>query len=54
MGGKSNREGIYVCLWLIHFTVQQKLTQYCKATILQKKKKDSSFFFSADHAGPLR
>ena len=25
-------------LWLIHFDVQQKITQkYCKATILQKK-----------------
>ena len=24
-------------LWLIHFDVQQKITQPCKATILQKK-----------------
>ena len=23
----------YVYLWLIHFTIQQKLTQHCKATI---------------------
>ena len=23
-------------LWLIHFDVQQKITQHCKATILQK------------------
>ena len=27
--------GIYVCIWLIHFGVQQKLTQYCEAIILQ-------------------
>ena len=25
----------YVCIWLIHFVVQQKLTQYCEAIILQ-------------------
>ena len=24
-------------IWLIHFPVQQKLTQHCKATILQEK-----------------
>ena len=27
--------GTYVCIWLIHFVVQQKLTQYCEAIILQ-------------------
>ena len=26
-------------VYLIHFAVQQKLTQHCKATILQLKKK---------------
>ena len=36
MGGRSPREGIYAYIPLIHFTVQQKLTQYCEATILQK------------------
>ena len=25
----------FLCLWLIHFAVQQKRTQHCKATILQ-------------------
>ena len=42
MGRKSKEEGIYVHMWLIHFAVQQKLTQHCKATRLQfkKKKKD--------------
>ena len=25
--------------WLIHFAVQQKLAQHCKATVLQFKKK---------------
>ena len=33
-------EEIYVYVWLIVFTVQQKLTQqYCKSTIFQLKKK---------------
>ena len=26
--------GTYVCIWLILFVVQQKLTQYCEAFIL--------------------
>ena len=38
MGRKSKKEGIYVYIWLIHFAVQQKLTQQCKATTLQYKK----------------
>ena len=37
VGGVSQREGIYVYIWLIHFAVQQKLTQHCKATIKEKK-----------------
>ena len=37
VGGVSPREGIYVYIWLIHFAVQQKLTQHCKATIKEKK-----------------
>ena len=36
-GGREAQEGgdmgIYVCIWLIHFVVQQKLTQYCKSKI---------------------
>ena len=35
MGRKSKEEGIDVYVWLIHLAVQQKLTQHCKATILQ-------------------
>ena len=27
--------GTYVCTWLTHFGVQQKLTQYSEAIILQ-------------------
>ena len=27
--------GVYVHMWLIHFTVQKKLTLHCKATIPQ-------------------
>ena len=38
-GGREAQEGgdmgIYVYMWLIHFVVQQKLTQQCKAIILQ-------------------
>ena len=37
--GRSKREGIYVYIQLIHFTVQEKLTQRCKAILLQLKKK---------------
>ena len=37
--GKEAQEGgdmeTYVCIRLIHFGVQQKLTQYCEAIILQ-------------------
>ena len=41
VGGRLQREGIYVYIELIHFVVQQKLTQHCKAIILQFKKKRS-------------
>ena len=38
--GRETQEGgdmgIYVCIWLIHFVVQQKLTQYCEAIISNK------------------
>ena len=30
---------IYICIWLIHFIEEQKLTRYCKAIILKFKKK---------------
>ena len=32
---KEGDMGTYVCIWLIHFVGQQKLTQYCEAIILQ-------------------
>ena len=35
MGEMSEREKIYVYLHLIHFVGQEKLTQECKAIILQ-------------------
>ena len=45
--GRETQEGGYmgtcVCIWLIHFAVQQKLTQHFKAIILQLKKKALSF-----------
>ena len=34
VGGRFKREGIYVYIELIHFSVQKKLTQHCKATLL--------------------
>ena len=38
-GGRETQEGgdmgIYIDIWLIHFVIQQKLTLYCKAIILQ-------------------
>ena len=38
-GGLNEKEiqkrGIYVCMWLIYFDIQQKLTQNRKAAILQ-------------------
>ena len=35
VGGRSRREGLKVYIKLIHFIVQQKLTQHCKAILLQ-------------------
>ena len=37
VGGRIQREGTYVYLWLIHVDVWQKPTEYCKAIILQLK-----------------
>ena len=41
--GKSKREGIYVYVKLIHFIVQQELTQHGKATLTQLIKKKKKF-----------
>ena len=38
-GGRSKREWILVCICLIHFIIQQRLTQHCKAVIVQFKKR---------------
>ena len=37
VGRRFYRVGTYVYLWLIYVDVWQKLTQYCKAIILQLK-----------------
>ena len=37
-GERLQREGIHVYIELIHGVVQPKLTQHCKAIILQLKK----------------
>ena len=39
MGGRFGREGTWVYLWLILVDVGQKTTKFCKAIILQLKKK---------------
>ena len=39
VGGRSKMEWVCVYTQLIHFVVQQKLTQYCKVFILQYGKK---------------
>jgi len=38
--GRIRREGTYIYLTLIHVAVWQKPIQYCKAIILQLKKKE--------------
>ena len=38
-GGRLKREWIYMYIEPTHFVVQHKLTQHCKAIILQLKKK---------------
>ena len=39
VGWRLKRKGTYAYTELIHAVVQQKLTQHCKAIILQFKKK---------------
>ena len=34
VGGRLRRKWIKVCIWLIHFIVQKKLTQHFKALIV--------------------
>ena len=46
MGGRFKREGIYVYIQLIHFIVQQKLTNHWKAILHQ--------FFFKDHSKGFR
>ena len=45
-GGRFKREGIYVYPWLIHVEIWQKTTKFCKAIILQLRKKKMKFIFS--------
>ena len=33
VGGRPQREGIYVCLGLIHLALRQKPTQHCEVII---------------------
>ena len=53
MGGGFKREEIYIYIYtqLVHFVVRQKLTQHCKAIILQLKtiKKVDNVMFRNRH-----
>ena len=51
-GGRFEREGIYVCLWLFHVDVWQKPTQCCKAIILQLKL--NNFFKRGNNAASMK
>ena len=42
------RKGTYVYLWLIYVDVWQKPIQYCKAVVLQLKKKNLKTICSLD------
>ena len=57
MGGISKREGMCVYISLIHFIVQQKLTQFCKAIVLlfSRKVKPNTFGtpWTSAHQPPL-
>ena len=35
LGGRLKREEIHIYMYLIHFVVQQKLTQHYKVSVLQ-------------------
>ena len=51
VGGRFKRKRVYVYTQLIHFTVQQKLKQHCKAITFQKKKnKVTRWLFSSAKA----
>ena len=39
VGGRFEREGTYVYLWLICVNVWRKATQFCKEIVLQLKNK---------------
>ena len=43
VGGRSKRNGIYVYIYLVHFVVQQKPIQHCRAAKLQFLKKQISY-----------
>ena len=46
MGKEMRRRfkgAVYVYLWLIHVEVSQKTTKFCKAVILQLKKKKKRY-----------
>ena len=41
--GKEYKKRMYICVKLSHLAVQQKLTQRCKSTILQFKRRLSKY-----------
>ena len=51
-GGGGGDMGIHVCIWLIHFVVQQKLAQHCEALIRSEERrggKECRSRWSPDH-----
>ena len=51
MGKESEKELRYICVKLNHFAAYLKLTQHCKSTILQFKKKRNQLE-SKSNVGP--
>ena len=51
-GRELRREGTYVYLWLIHVDVRQRPIQYCKAIVLQLKKRNRSQRNFSSHIMP--
>ena len=46
MGKESIKRGLYVCVWLVHFAVQQKVSQHCKSNIIQSKLKKGKYTYN--------
>ena len=54
LNGKSKKKGMSVYVWLIHFAIQQNLTQHCKVTIFQYKLAKSKTKLNNEYIMSLR